>query len=522
MRERRAFGWKGQVHMKRIILVTVGVVLLVAPFIWLVARQPAPQEIVVAIEAEPITLDPFNAVDHISPVIQQVIFEGLLALGENNTVLPQLATDFAVSEDGRAITFALRRDVRFHDGTPFNAAAVKQNFAFLLDARNEMARRYLFDFIDTITVNDPYSITFTSKRADYALPYYFAHPAAGIKSAQELDKRARDPLHNLTHTAVGTGPFRLILWHGRRYVELEPNPYYWNADLKPKTHLRFLFVPDPKERLAMLKQGKAHAAFPAASTEPASAVGLTTLRLPRQEVYFVGFNFARRELSDVRVRRAMNYAVDRGRLMTASGIQGLALATPISPAIFGHAAVQPLPHNPARARSLLAEADFAQAAPLELLVADRRETKALALAVQADLAAVGISVEVVALPQGELFTRLDTGKPPDMWLMHWRPYAGEVYEVLSGNFTRPDASHKNNNAGGYFNAELEKRLAEARAQPMAAALAELARLQALVLADAPWLFLSTPVRYAAYTQSVEGIDVGPNGALRLSRVRFRP
>jgi ABC-type transport system substrate-binding protein len=508
--------------MKRIIFVTAGVVLLVAPLIWFIAAQPAPKEIIVAIEAEPITLDPFNAVDHISPVIQQVIFEGLLALGENNTVLPQLATDFTVSEDGRAITFTLRRDVRFHDGTPFDAAAVKQNFAFLLDARNEMARRYLFDFIDTITVNDPYSITFTSKRADYALPYYFAHPAAGLKSARELDKRARDPLHNLTHTAVGTGPFRLILWHGRRYVELEPNPYYWNADAKPTARLKFLFVPDPQERLALLKQGQAHAAFPATFAEPASAAGLTALRLPRQEVYFVGFNFARRELSDVRVRRAINYAVDRERLMKAAGIQGLALASPISPAIFGHAPVQPLPHDPARARSLLAEANFAQAAPLELLVADRSETKALALAVQAHLAAVGISVEVVALPQGELFTRLDTGKPPDMWLMHWRPYTGEVYEVLSANFTRPVASHKNNNAGGYFNAELEKSLAEAQARPLSAALAELARLQALVREDAPWLFLFAPVRYAAYAQAVEGIDVGPNGALRLSRVRFRP
>lgn len=509
--------------MKRYVLVTAGFVLLIASLVWYFASQPAPKEIIVAIEAEPITLDPFNAVDHISPVIQQVIFEGLLTLGQNNTVLPQLATDFSVSDDGRAITFTLRREVRFHDGTPFDAAAVKQNFEFLLDPRNQMARRYLFDFIDSITVHDPHSVTFTSNRSDYALPYYFAHPAAGIKSARELDKRARDPLHNLTHTAVGTGPFRLILWHGRRYVELEPNPYYWDRGAKPATRLRFLFVPDPTQRLDMLKRGDAHAAFPATIPEPSQAMGLEAVLLPRPEVYFVGLNVARPELSDVRVRQAINYAVDRQRIMAATGVSGLPLTSPLSPAVFGHAPVQHFVYNPSRARSVLAEVSWTQAAPLELLVADRPDTKALALTVQEDLAAIGMVVKVVTVPQGELLARLDTGRPPDMWLMHWRPYSGEAYEMFAENFTRPVGSKKNNNAGGYFNEELERRLSQARVTlPLARAIEQFEQLQALVTKDAPWLFLFAPVRHLAYTQSVQGVVVGANGALRLSRIRITP
>ncbi len=507
--------------MKGLIIATVGVILLVAPLVWLFTSQPAPQEILVALEAEPITLDPFDAVDHISPVVQQVIFEGLLALGEDNTVVPKLATSFIVAEDGRAITFALRQGVRFHDGTPFDAAAVKQNFEFLLDPRNLMARRYLFYFVDTITVHNQHSITFTSNRADYALPYYFAHPAAGIKSAAELDKRARDPLHNLTHTAVGTGPFRLILWHGRRYVELEPNPYYWAIDGKPATRLRFLFVPDPTERIALLKRGGAHAAFPAALAEPTQGAGLVTVDLPQQKAYFVGLNLARRELNDVRVRQAMNFAVDRERLMAAANMRGVPLASSVSPAMFGHKELRQYTYDPERARGLLAEANWAQWTPLELMVADRPRAMALARAVQADLAAVGIVIEVVALPEGELLQRIDTKDAPDMWLMHWRPYSGEVYEALAVNFTHDGLLSQNNNAGAYINAELELRLGPARsALPMAAALDELAELQKVIWEDAPWVFLFSPLRQAAHSQAVEGVAVGANGALRLSRIRL--
>lgn len=498
---------KGQVPMKRLIAVAVGVVLLVAPLVWLVVLRPAAQEIVVAIEAEPITLDPFNAVDHISPVVQQVIFEGLLALGENNTLVPKLAESFAVREDGRAITFALRKGVRFHDGSPFDAAAVKQNFEFLLDSRNEMARRYLFDFVDSITVHDAHSITFTANRADYALAYYFAHPAAGIKSARELDKRARDPLHNLTHTAVGTGPFRLILWHGRRYVELEPNSYYWDSSAKPDTRLRFLFIPDVKERADMLRRGEAHVAFPAPSAELLQGAGSQTVDLSLSQVYFVGLNLTRRELGDVRVRRAMNYAVDRERLMAAANMQGLPLASPVSPAIFGYTPTEGFTYNPERARNLLDAANFSQLAPLELYVADRAQTKALATAIQSDLAAAGITVEVVALPEGDLLARLDAGQAPDMWLLHWRPYSGEVYEVLATHFAR----------------QTEERLFRARATPqMSAALEEFTELQEIVVADAPWLFLFTPVREAAHLRTVQGVETLANGTLSLRRIRLTP
>ncbi|MBT9155922.1 MAG: Glutathione-binding protein GsiB [Firmicutes bacterium] len=507
--------------MKLVFAVTAGVVLLVAPLIWLWVLQPAPPEIIVALEAEPITLDPFNAVDHISPVVQQVIFEGLLELGANNTVLPKLATAFTVSDDGRAITLTLRQGVRFHDGTPFDAAAVKQNFEFLLDPRNQMARRYLFDFIDAITVHDPHSITFASNRADYALSYYFAHPAAGIKSARELDKRARDPLHNLTHTAVGTGPFRLILWHGRRYVELEPNPYYWDSSAKPASRLRFLFVPDAKQRMEMLKRGDAHVAFPATPAEPLQSKDLTALEMPLPQVYYVGLNLAHRELMDVRVRKAMNYAVNREHLMAAANMRGLPLATPVSPAIFGYAPTEDFTYNPSRARSLLAQANWAQLSPLELFVADRPETVALARAVEADLAAIGIIVEVVTLPEGALLARLDAGDAPDMWLMHWRPYSGEIHAVLAANFTQPRAFLRNNNAGAYFNEQIERRLDKARATPqLSAALEEFAELQATVREDAPWLFLFTPARQAVHMHTVTGIEVGANGALRLSRIRL--
>ena len=513
---------KGPVSMRIWLIATAIVLLLAVPVTTHFVFQPEVRQIYVALEAEPITLDPFSAVDRISPVIQQVIFEGLLELGPQNTVLPKLATAFAVSPDGRSITFTLRPGVRFHDGSPFNAAAVKQNFEFLLDPGNQMARRYLFDFIDEIVVHDAQSITFISNRADYALPYYFAHPAAGLKSARELDKRARDPLHNLTHTAVGTGPFRLILWHGRRYVELEPNLDYWDSDNTPTASLKFLPVPDEYVRIDMLKRGQVHVAYPVTKRDLSEGQVLNVLQLPLPRVYFVGLNLTRGELVDARVRQAMNYAVNKERLMSTAKRAGLPLDSPLSPAIFGYRQVRDFTYDPARARALLTEANWRQATPLQLFTDNSEDAVAMAEAVRADLAAVGIAIEVKATSQGDLLARLHAGQAPDMWLTHWQPFSGEVHAMLTANFSVAMPAASNNNAGKYRNDQVEQGLLGARTTPsLRGALAQYAALQEAIFTDAPWLFLFAPVSQAAYLNAVNGVEVAPNGALDLSRIRLR-
>jgi len=461
----------------------------------------------IAIAWEPISLDPFNVVDHLSPVIQQNIFEGLLTVAERNTLKPSLAREFSISPDGRAITFLLREGVQFHDGAKFDAAAVKVNFDFLLDPANAMARRNLFSFVEGIVVNSPYSITFKTTGPDYALAYYFAHPAASLKSPRELEKRMKDRDHNLTHTAVGTGPFRLRQWYGGKRLELVPNANYWNKEAVPSQGMTFFFVREASERLAMLKSGEIEIVYDLTIDEAEAlrdypAVGKVTL--PRQELYFIGINDTLPQLRDARVRQAMNYAVDRRWLLRALSISGQAADGVVSPAVFGHVPLDAFTYDLARARELMRQAGLTRGFALTMHTPDSYIYLTTAKEVARQLSAINIEIEIVIHTAGELFTLLEQGAGVDLWVGSFVPYTGEVGEALRGD---PDLA---------LDAALEALLTETeQLVDRGAALAKYEQIQAAISRDPPRIYLFFPTRMVAVNASIRGVQSSPQGVLIL-------
>jgi len=498
---------KARYTVKKSIVLFMTLALLAALPLALTGCQPQETPLLVAIGGEPISLDPFNVVDHLSPVIQQNIFEGLLALEEKNTLQPRLAREYSISPDGRAITFLLREGVLFHDGAKFDAEAVKINFAFLLDPVNAMARRNLFAFIADIVINSPYSITFRTTGPDYALAYYFAHPAASLKSPRELEKRLRDRDYNLTHTAVGTGPFKLRQWYGGRRLELVPNTDYWNAEASASQGITFFFVREASERLAMLRRGEIEIIYDLTASEIEALGAYPAVRkvtLPRQELYFIGLNDALPQLRDVRVRQAMNFAVDRSWLLRALSISGGAADGVVSPAVFGHQSLAAYTYDLARARELMQQAGFARGFALTLHTPDSYNYLITAREVARQLAALNIEAEIIIHTAGELFTLLDSGAGVDMWVGSFVPYTGEVGEALRGD---PD---------GARDAAVDIRLAEAeQLVDLNAALAEYRELQEELYRDPTRIYLFYTTRVAAVNIGIRGVQSSPQGVLVL-------
>jgi len=491
---------------KSIIILLTLLLFAVLPFS-LTGCQPQEFPLRIAIAWEPISLDPFNVVDHLSPVIQQNIFEGLLTVAERNTLKPSLAREFSISPDGRAITFLLREGVQFHDGAKFDAAAVKVNFDFLLDPANAMARRNLFSFVEGIVVNSPYSITFKTTGPDYALAYYFAHPAASLKSPRELEKRMKDRDHNLTHTAVGTGPFRLRQWYGGKRLELVPNANYWNKEAVPSQGMTFFFVREASERLAMLKSGEIEIVYDLTIDEAEAlrdfpAVGKVTL--PRQELYFIGINDTLPQLRDARVRQAMNYAVDRRWLLRALSISGQAADGVVSPAVFGHVPLDAFTYDLARARELMRQAGLTRGFALTMHTPDSYIYLTTAKEVARQLSAINIEIEIVIHTAGELFTLLEQGAGVDLWVGSFVPYTGEVGEALRGD---PDLA---------LDAALEALLTETeQLVDRGAALAKYEQIQAAISRDPPRIYLFFPTRMVAVNASIRGVQSSPQGVLIL-------
>lgn len=496
---------KGQVIVKKALSLLALTVVLAASLLLGSCKEKS-RPIVVLLESPPVTLDPFNSVDHISPVVQQVIFEGLLSIGENNTLIPKLATSYEIGDDGLSITFTLRKGVKFHDGSDFDALAVKQNFEFLINPKNEMARRYLFGFIDSITVNSKYSITFTSKQRDYALAYYFAHPAAGIKSAKELDKRAAFPGYNLTHFAVGTGPYKLKLWRvPDQTLTLAPNTHYWDSANRPVSSIVFRTEPDGEQRLAMVSRGEVQVAYPVSSFAGANT---TVIPVPTQTSYYVGVHYERLyKLWDPRIRMALNFALDREKIMVAGGFTGIPSASIASPTVFGHYAVKhPYNYDLNHALYLM---DLVTVEPVHATLAtpDTSHFVAMAEEIARQLKAVNVHLTVKAYPPSELYNLMDSGNYPDLWLGHYTPYSGEIHEVL---------------AAGLRGKGTPEALIEAKQTPdLPTALGLYATMQERIYLSAHWLFLFTPTRNAVCFNSIEGMTVGPDGVLKLSGIKTR-
>ena len=461
----------------------------------------------VAIGGEPISLDPFNVVDHLSPVIQQNVFEGLLALAPKNTLKPSLAREFSISPDGLAITFLLREGVLFHDGAKFDAEAVKANFDFLLDPANAMARRNLFSFVEEIVINSPYSITFKTTGPDYALAYFFAHPAASLKSPRELEKRIKDRDHNLTHTAVGTGPFKLRQWYGGQRLELVPNDNYWNKEAVPSQGMTFFFVREANERLERLKRGEVEIVYDLTIDEAEALRNYTAVRkvtLPRQELYFIGINDTLPQLRDARVRQAMNYAVDRNWLLRALSISGQPADGVVSPAVFGHAPLDAYTYDLAQARELMRQAGFAQGFALTMHTPDSYIYLTTAREVARQLSAINIEIEIVIHTAGQLFTLLEDGTGVDLWVGSFVPYTGEVGEALRGD---PDLA---------LDVALEALLTEAeQVVDRSSALAKYQQIQEALHRDPPRIYLFFPTRMVAVNASIRGVQSSPQGVLIL-------
>jgi peptide/nickel transport system substrate-binding protein len=226
------------------------------------AGIPAPRTggtLHLAVINEPDALDPAKTIQLIADGFNNQVYERLVHISRDRQPHPWLAEKWAISPDGKQITFTLRKGIKFHDGTDFDAAAVKFEFDRILDpataspAKAQMGTLQSVDVLDPLTVqfnfSDPYAPFFTNISLGYG----------GIPSPTAVKKYGDAYGHN----PVGTGPFRLKQWDAGQRIVLERNPDYQNVrDDEPNKGPAYLdtlewrFVPEAPTRLAALQNGE--------------------------------------------------------------------------------------------------------------------------------------------------------------------------------------------------------------------------------------------------------------------------
>ena len=471
--------------------------------------------ITIAQYADAVSLDPQHTNDNASFSIEKPMIEGLIGFNEKMEQIPQLAEKWDASPDGRVFTFYLRKGVKFHDGTPFNAAAVKANFDRVRNPDNKLRRYTLYKIISQIDVINDSTVRFTLSEPFGAMIATFAHPAGGINSPTAVQKYGNDYEKN----PVGTGPYKFAEWVPNDHITLVKNPDYWDKANEAKVD-KIIIKPVPEEgtRIAMLQKGDAQFINFVPYIQADVVKADRNLSLASTEAiytFWVAMNIQKKPFNDVRVRQALNYAVDKDAVIKAvlRG-QGKPADSPLAPRVWGYTPVKTYPYDPAKAKALLAEAGYPNGFKTVLRGNVQTDAKDAMVAIQGQLKQVGVDVEILALPaaalSAERFKPLEENKG-EMDFAGWSPSTGDADWGIRPLLTKENWPPTNFTIGFYTNPKVEEAIkAGLQTSDPAKRKAAYAEAQRVIMDDCPWIFLWVNNLLGGSRANVGGISLQPD------------
>ena len=400
----------------------------VAAWAWPLSSSLAagrPRIVTINTTQEPSSLDPtMDALAAVGGVTHYNILEGLTRIGENGSVSPLLAERWSVSPDGLRYSFDLRRGVRFHDGAPFTADAVRFSFErSAAPASTNKARKALFSNIAGIQTDGDHRLHLTLHHADAQFLFHLGENTAVILHPQSADRAAAQP--------VGTGPYRPAGWRKGHSLRLVRTEAYWGR--KPQMEeATFRFITGPDEQAAALDAGELDLLFQFATPivqRFRGNAGFQVLVGASSGKTMLALNHDRAPLGDVRVRRAITHAIDREAFVRRGfDGRGYPIGSHFAPTDPGYLHLESLyPYSPERARALLSEAGVRT--PLRLKCALPPTPYAVTgapLLVQY-LAAAGITLELVSMSWKEWLAGPFKGDFDTTFINHVEPLDYLIY-----------------------------------------------------------------------------------------------
>jgi peptide/nickel transport system substrate-binding protein len=494
---------------------------------------PPADTLVVGQVAEPRSLDP-----HVTTALNDFrilvnLYEGLVRYRPGTLEpMPALAESWHISDDGLVYSFRLREQVRFHDGSRFDAEAVRFNFERMRDPAHPQhdtgpfPLAFFFDAIEAIEVPDPFTVRFVLDRPYAPFLSNLAYPAGLIVSPAAVrrwgDDYGRHP--------SGTGPFRFVDWQAGQRVKLTRFERYRG---EPAGVERVIFRPvtDPMTRVAELMAGGIDLALELSPDNVAAFRGRDGFRVLERagpHLWFLILNQRSGPLRDVRVRRALSLAIDRESLIRDVLRDTAVVAAGAVPAAFDWASDPALmadPHDPEEARRLLAEAGLGDGLDLTLLVprggSGMLAPLAMATAIQGDLARVGVTLRLESFEWNAYLAKVNDGLDAnaDMAQMAWMTNDPDTLPSLA---LRCDASPGQGgfNSGWYCNPDADALIERARRETDRTARGALyRRLEGLVHADKPWIVIGSWRQNIVARAGIEGLRLEPSFYLLLERAR---
>jgi ABC-type transport system substrate-binding protein len=448
---------------------------------------------------DPRSFDPALSTDVPTGRAVAYVFEGLTRFTPDAQVEPALASSWTVSPDGRIWRFTLRQNVKFHDGSAFTARHVVASFTRVLDPKTRGGRGWpLFpiagatDFaagkapsIKGLAIENDSTVVITLTEPFAIFPKLLAMPVASIVPASTAADFGEKP--------IGTGPWKLAEWKHDDFMRFVRNEAYWGT--KPiADSLVARIIPEPSTAVAEFESNNVDILYiPEAETrqwEQTDEKKALLQAAPVLRLWYVAINTTRGPLTDVRVRRAINHAIDTKAILTQLlGGRGRLAAGIIPPALDGADTTRaPYAHDISKAKQLLAEAGFPKGITLKLWCSQDATQSRVAQAIQGYLKEAGITVELVQRESASMREAARKGEA-DLVLKDW--YAD--YPDAE-NFLYPLLHSANAGVGGnvsfFRDAAFDAVVTASRRETDAARRTTLyARADSIAFAQAPMVFL---------------------------------
>jgi len=477
-------------------------------------RPEIRKKLIIAQETDSLTLDAHHVIDSSSAAIMEHMVEPLFELTPKGEILPRLVEAWKISAGATEFTLKLREGIKFHDGQPFNAEAVKINFDRRLDPKAGTKFYFLVAAIASVTVVDEYTLKIKTKMPFVPLLNHLTFTTNGIQSPAALRRSWDKPLI----MPIGTGPFIFKEWvPGNRLVMVQ-NDAYWGTK-SALSEVIFRVIPDQTSRIKALETGEAHVAVRLPPTEiPRLKANpkIRILHIPSIRTLYMGLNCLKGPFIDKRVRQALNYAVNKGAIINSVlGGKGRVSDAPISPSVFGYTPIKTYEYNPERAKALLAEAGFPEGFETILYTPVGRYHKdvSVAAAVAADLQQVGVKADLKMLEWGTYLSSIfQEGEVVDhqIFMLGWGCVTGDADYGLYTLFHSGEWPRRGLNASFFKNEKVDHLLDAARMTDNSKERKKIYKeAMTLIMDDAPWIFLHSEIQIVGVRANVKDIQVHP-------------
>ena len=391
--------------------------------------QAKKDAVVLAMTLEPPGLDPTaGAASAIAEIVQYNVFETLTKINSDGTVSPLLAEKWEVSPDLITYTFTLRKGVKFQNGEPFNANAVKFSFERAGGDKSTNKDKRTFAMMDRVAVIDDYTVVILNKQLDPDFLFLMGQATAIIVEPKSADSNATKP--------VGTGPYQLSAWAKGSSVTLTKWDGYRSAAAIKMKKVTFRFISDTAAQVAALLAGDVDAfvrvtprSVPQFKGNPKFQVVVSGSRAKT----ILAINNKKKPLDDVRVRRAICAAIDRKAVIEgAADGYGAPIGSHYVPGAFGYVDTTGInPFNVDKAKALLAEAGVKTPLTLSLVLPPVPYARQGGEVIAAQLAKIGIVAKIENVEWAQWLSGTYTNKNYDLTIIsHVEPFD-------LGNYAKP-------------------------------------------------------------------------------------